>query len=179
MSLGLTSGVIFTIGHSTRTADEFLALLRAHEVRLVADVRTVPRSRWHPHFSSETLAAFLAAHEISYVHLPGLGGLRKPRKDSANSGWRNDSFRGYADHMSSREFLDDLDRLIARASAQQAAVMCAEAKWWQCHRQLIADALVARGQEVHHIMSATQAPLHELTPFARVEGSSVSYPGLV
>ena len=179
MRLGPTGAVIFTIGHSTRTADEFLMLLRAHEVRLVADVRTVPRSRRHPHFSSDTLAVFLAAHGIRYVHLSGLGGLRKPRRDSANSGWRNDSFRGYADHMSSRQCIDDLDRLIARADAQRTAVMCAEAKWWQCHRQLIADALVARGQEVRHIMSATQAPLHELTRFARVEGSSVSYPGLV
>ena len=171
--------MIFTIGHSTRTADQLLELLRAHGVRAVVDVRTVPRSRRHPHFSSDALAAFLASHEIEYLHLPGLGGLRKPRSDSTNVGWRNDGFRGYADHMSSREFLDALGRLVEFSATRPSTVMCAEATWWRCHRQLIADALVARGIEVRHIMSAKAAPMHELTPFARVAGVAVSYPGLV
>ncbi|MBI2189624.1 MAG: DUF488 domain-containing protein [Acidobacteria bacterium] len=171
--------MIFTIGHSTRTAEAFLELLQAHGVTGIADVRTVPRSRRHPHFSRESLAAFLAAHGIDYVHLPGLGGLRKPKRDSPNAGWRHEGFRGYADHMGTREFADALDALLAFARDRRAAVMCAEAKWWQCHRQLVADALVARGVEVRHIMSPREAPRHGLTPFARVTGSDVHYPALV
>jgi uncharacterized protein (DUF488 family) len=171
--------MIFTIGHSTRTADAFLALLQAHGITGVADVRTVPRSRRHPHFSRESLAAFLMAHGIDYIHLPGLGGLRKPRPDSANGGWRHEGFRGYADHMGTREFVEALDALVAFAGERRVAVMCAEAKWWQCHRQLIADALVARDLEVRHVMSSREAARHELTPFARVTGSTVRYPALV
>jgi uncharacterized protein (DUF488 family) len=170
---------IFTIGHSTRTAAEFLALLNAHGIAGVADVRTIPRSRRHPHFSSEALSAFLSDHGIDYVHLPGLGGLRKPRPDSPNGGWKNNGFRGYADHMQSAEFAQELDRLLAFAGERRVAVMCAEAKWWQCHRQLIADALAARSIEVRHILSRDTPPAHELTPFARVVGSAVSYPALV
>jgi len=171
--------MICTIGHSTRTADAFLALLRAHGLTGVADVRTVPRSRRHPHFSREALAAFLAPHGVAYVHLPGLGGLRKPQPDSPNGGWRHEGFRGYADHMGTREFADALEALIAFAEGRRAAVMCAEAKWWQCHRRLVADALVALGMEVRHVMSAHDAPRHELTPFARVAGSTVHYPALI
>jgi uncharacterized protein (DUF488 family) len=171
--------MIFTIGHSTRTADEFLVLLDAYRVSGLADVRTVPRSRRHPHFSADALTTFLPAHGIDYIHLPGLGGLRKPRPDSRNGGWRNSGFRGYADHMQTQEFAAALDALVAFASDRQTAVMCAEAKWWQCHRQLIADALVARHIEVRHILSLRDAPLHEITPFARVTGNVVSYPALV
>ena len=170
---------IMTIGHSTRTADAFLGLLQAHGVTLIADVRTIPRSRRHPHFSSETLAAFLALHGIAYEHFPGLGGLRKPRADSANTGWRHPSFRAYADHMAAQEFGESLEALLARAEKNLAAVMCAESQWWRCHRQLIADALVARGVTVQHIMSLSSAPAHELTSFARVVGSQVRYPGLL
>jgi uncharacterized protein (DUF488 family) len=171
--------MIYTIGHSTRTADEFLALLRAHGVTGVADVRTVPRSRRHPHFSREALATYLAAQGIGYVHLSGLGGLRKPKRDSPNSGWRHEAFRGYADHMGTGEFADALEALLAFGAGRQVAVMCAEAKWWQCHRQLLADALAARGIEVRHIMWARDAARHELTPFARVTGSTVHYPALI
>lgn len=170
---------IFTIGHSTRSAVEFLALLTAHGITGVADVRTIPRSRRHPHFSLETLSAFLADNAIAYVHLPGLGGLRKPRHDSPNGGWKNEGFRGYADHMRTPEFAEALAALVAFAGDRRVAVMCAEAKWWQCHRQLIADALTARGIEVRHILSGGSPSAHELTPFARVSDSAVSYPALV
>jgi uncharacterized protein (DUF488 family) len=145
----------------------------------VADVRTIPRSRRHPHFSSQALSAFLSDHSIAYIHLPGLGGLRKPHRDSPNGGWKNESFRGYADHMQTRQFAEDLDTLLAFSADRRAAVMCAEAKWWQCHRQLIADALSARGVDVRHILSPAAPSPHELTPFARVTGSTISYPALV
>ena len=170
---------ILTIGHSTRSAAEFLALLNAHSVTGVADVRTIPRSRRHPHFSSEALSAFLSDHGITYVHLPGLGGLRKPRRDSTNGGWKNEGFRGYADHMQTPVFAQELDALLAFGQDRRVAVMCAEAKWWQCHRQLIADALLARGIDVRHILSPAAPAPHPLTAFARVTGSAVSYPALV
>jgi uncharacterized protein (DUF488 family) len=175
----ITAPRIMTIGHSTRTAEQFLALLEAHAVTAVADVRTIPRSRRHPHFTRDALASFLPAHGIAYEHFPGLGGLRKPRIDSPNTGWRHPSFRAYADHMASDEFREALEALRVRAETSLTAVMCAESQWWRCHRQLIADALVARGIEVRHIMSAAAAPAHELTSFARVVGSQVRYPGLL
>jgi uncharacterized protein (DUF488 family) len=170
---------ILTIGHSTRTAVEFLALLQAHGITGVADVRLIPRSRRHPHFSSDALSASLPDHGIAYLHLAGLGGLRKPRRDSPNGGWRNESFRGYADHMQTPLFGQALDELLAFSEHRRVAVMCAEAKWWQCHRQLIADTLWARGIDVRHVLSAQAAAPHELTSFARVAGSAVSYPALV
>ena len=170
---------LFTIGHSTRSSDEFLSLLGAHGVNGVADVRTVPRSRRHPHFARDSLAAFLPEHGIAYEHFAGLGGLRKPRVDSVNGGWRHHGFRGYADHMQSAEFAAAIEALLAWADGRRVTVMCAEAKWWQCHRQLIADSLVARGFEVCHIMSIREAPRHELTPFARIAGTTVTYPALV
>ncbi|HJZ70740.1 MAG TPA: DUF488 domain-containing protein [Vicinamibacterales bacterium] len=169
---------LYTIGHSTRTLDEFVGLLRAHGITQLADVRTVPKSRRHPHFAGEALAVSLPAAGVAYRHFAGLGGLRKPRKDSQNTGWRHESFRGYADHMQSPAFREALDELIEWSSVP-TVVMCAEAVWWQCHRQLIADALVARGIEVRHIMSATSAPAHVLTSFARVNGGRVTYPGLI
>ena len=168
-----------TIGHSTRSADEFLRLLKAHGVTAIADVRRFPRSRRHPHFSSEALAALLAQHGIGYQHFPSLGGMRKPSAESRNTGWRHASFRAYADYMATPEFRAALDELIAFGQKRLAAVMCAEAQWWQCHRQLVADALVARGLDVRHILSASNAPAHELTSFARVHGSEVWYPGVV
>ena len=170
---------IYTIGHSTRTLDAFLALLHAHQISQLADVRTVPKSRRHPHFAGEALAQTLPLAGIAYRHIAALGGLRKPRKDSRNTAWRHESFRGYADHMETPAFQRALDDVIAWSDAQPTVVMCAEAVWWQCHRQLIADALVARNVEVRHIMSAGAAPLHALTAFARVEDGRVSYPGLV
>jgi uncharacterized protein (DUF488 family) len=171
--------VIFTVGHSTRSAEEFFELLAAHGVTGLADVRTVPKSRRHPHFARESLEQSLPAHGIEYRHFAGLGGLRHPRRDSPNGGWRVAGFRGYADHMQTAEFGEALEALLAFGAERQVAVMCAEAKWWQCHRQLVADALVARGIEVRHIMTKKEAPPHELTSFARVSGTQVQYPALV
>ena len=171
--------LLYTIGHSTRTLEEFVALLRAHGIAQLADVRTVPKSRRHPHFAGEALARSLPAAGIAYRHLGGLGGLRKPRKDSPNTAWRHESFRGYADHMQTAAFQEALDDLIDWNGGGVTVVMCAEAVWWQCHRQLIADALVARGIDVRHVMSAASAPPHALTSFARVEGGRVTYPGLI
>src|SRR3989338_2533719 len=128
--------MIFTIGHSTRTAAEFLALLQAHDATGVAAVRPVPRSRRHPHFTRESLSVFLPAHGIEYIHLRGLGGLRKPRRDSPNGGGRHEAFRGYADHMGTRESAEALAALLGFARARRVAVVCAEARWWECHRRL-------------------------------------------
>jgi len=154
--------------------------LRAHGITAIADVRTVPKSRRHPHFAGESLARELPARGLEYQHFRGLGGLRKPRRDSRNGGWRHDSFRGYADHMESAEFIGALESLLAWAAGDRVvAVMCAEAKWWQCHRQLIADALVAHGIEVRHVMSVREPPRHQLTSFARVDGARVYYPALI
>ncbi len=178
----------FTIGHSTRSLDELIELLRAFGVDQLADIRTVPRSRRHPHFSIDALSRSLPAAGIGYRHFPGLGGLRKPRADSPNIGWRHPSFRGYADYMQTAAFAEALAELIAwahegRASSpslvRNTAAMCSEAVWWRCHRQLVADALVARGFTVRHIMTTTSAPAHALTAFARVEGGRVAYPGLL
>lgn len=171
--------MLFTIGHSTRSFDDFVDLLRAHGVTAVADVRTVPRSRRHPHFAQEALVHTLPAAGIGYRHFPALGGLRRARPDSRNGAWRHPSFRGYADHMGTPAFVAAIDALLAWARDDAVAIMCAEAKWWQCHRQLIADAIVARNVEVRHIMSKTTAPPHELTAFARVDGDTVSYPALI
>jgi uncharacterized protein (DUF488 family) len=173
------AGCIMTIGHSTHTAERFLALLQAHGVTAIADVRRFPYSRRHPHFSQEALASFLGGHGVAYAHFPALGGRRRPRPDSPNTGWRVPSFRAYADHMRSPEFQAALLELVAYAKIGVAAVMCAESQWWRCHRQLIADALVARGVEVRHILSTAAPVLHELTSFARVDGSDLLYPGLL
>jgi len=170
---------VFTIGHSTRPIEEFIALLQAHGVTQLADVRTIPKSRRHPHFAQEGLSVSLPAAGISYRHFPGLGGLRKPAPDSANGGWRHAGFRGYADYMQTPAFAAALADLLEWSEKAPTAVMCAEAVWWQCHRQLIADALVARGVDVRHITSPKAAAAHALTSFARVEGERVSYPGLV
>ncbi|HET7921221.1 MAG TPA: DUF488 domain-containing protein [Gammaproteobacteria bacterium] len=167
---------LYSIGHSTRTLDELVALLREHDVTLLADVRTVPRSRHNPQFNLETLPAALATHGIGYAHLPALGGLRHARKDSINQGWRNASFRGYADYMQTPEFEAALGGLIRLAARQMVAVMCAEAVPWRCHRSLIADALAVRGAEVCHIMGPGKYQKHKLTPFALVEGMWLSYP---
>ena len=169
----------FTIGHSVRPESEFIRLLQAHGVTGLADIRTVPKSRRHPQFAREALELSLPAHGIAYRHFAALGGLRKPRPDSVNSGWQHPSFRGYADHMQTPIFRMAVDELLGFASSHLVAIMCAEAKWWQCHRRLTADALVARGVEVRHIMSPSHAPPHEVTPFARLVNGEVTYPGLV
>ncbi|MFZ0693735.1 MAG: DUF488 domain-containing protein [Alphaproteobacteria bacterium] len=167
---------ILTIGHSTHPIDEFIALLRAHGVTDLIDVRTVPRSRHNPQFNRDRLPASLARAGIEYVHRPDLGGLRHPRKDSRNTGWRNLGFRGFADYMERPEFTAALASLMARAEQSRMAIMCAEAVPWRCHRSLIADALTARGIPVGHIMNEHPAELHRLTPFARNEAGNVTYP---
>ena len=141
-------------------------------------MRTIPKSRRNPQFGQDQLAVTLAQHGITYTHMPGLGGLRHARKDSINTGWKNASFRGYADYMQTSAFAESLARLIDLAAASPTAIMCAEAVPWRCHRSLIADALAARGIPVEHIFSATSRKPHTYTPFARVEGASVTYPGL-
>jgi uncharacterized protein (DUF488 family) len=169
--------VVLTIGHSTRTWDDFRDLLRAHRVKRVIDVRSIPRSRHNPQFNRETLRTKLRAAEIGYVHLRRLGGLRHARRDSLNMGWRNTSFRGFADYMQTSEFKVGLHRLIKLAGQKRSAIMCAEAVPWRCHRSLIADALTVRGIQVDDIMSMKRSQVHSLIPFARVQGHRITYPG--
>jgi uncharacterized protein (DUF488 family) len=171
--------MILTIGHSTHPIATFLEMLAAQGVEQLADVRTIPKSRHNPQFGSDTLAQELTRHGISYIHMPGLGGLRHPRKDSTNTGWKNASFRGYADYMQTPEFDENLRKLIALAEPRQTVIMCAEAVPWRCHRSLIGDALLARGIAVEDIMTKASRKPHTLTPFARVEGEVVTYPGLI
>ena len=170
---------IFTIGHSTRTADEFAELLDRHGIRQVADVRSLPQSKRHPHFSRDALAAFLESRGVTYRHFRELGGLRRPRPDSLNTAWQHPGFRGYADHMQTDEFRRGLAALVRFASSATTTVLCAEAVWWQCHRRLLADALVVRGVPVRHILSAAEPKPHELSEFAREEAGGVIYPGLL
>ena len=167
---------IWTVGHSTRPIGEFTDLLRAHEICLLVDVRTIPRSRYNPQFNTETLAQSLREAGLQYRHLPELGGLRKPKKDSLNDGWRNASFRGYADYMQTEVFQRALKELMAYGTDMKTAILCAEAVPWRCHRSLIADALVARGWEVRHILSQVKADQHRLTPFAVIDGNTLVYP---
>ena len=171
------SHILWTIGHSTRPIDEFVSLLKAHGVQRLVDVRTVPRSRHNPQFNTETLAQNLARADIHYRHSGNLGGLRKPKKDSINMGWRNASFRGYADYMQTEEFKRALDELMAESRLQHTAIMCAEAVPWRCHLSLVADALVTRDWEVRHIMSEAKADQHRLTPFAAVKNGLLCYRG--
>jgi len=171
-----TEPLILTIGHSNRTIDDFLELLSAHDVQRLVDVRTIPRSRHNPRFNGDSLKESLHAAGIAYTHMKNLGGLRHTRSDSLNTGWRNASFRGFADYMQTPEFDGGLARLIALATKKTCAIMCAEAVPWRCHRSLIADALTARGIPVEHIMSRTIRQKHSLTPFARVRGTQITYP---
>ena len=168
--------VVLTIGHSTRPLEEFLELLKTHGVTELIDVRTVPRSRHNPQFNKESLPDALQSAGLSYRHMPGLGGLRRPRPDSPNGAWRNLSFRGYADYMQTPEFAENLDELMTEARRKRVAIMCAEAVPWRCHRSLIADALAVRGFEVEHIMSATRTDPHTLRPWAVVKGKRITYP---
>jgi uncharacterized protein (DUF488 family) len=172
---GITE-IVATIGHSTHSGPDFAALLHQHEVELLVDVRRHPGSRRVPQFNASALAGQLAEEGIDYLHLPELGGRRSPTPGSPNGGWRNDQFRGYADHMGSEEFATGLERLTALAGDRRAAVMCAEAQWWRCHRRLLSDALAVRGFEVVHVDARGGAEPHELTPFAQVEGERLTYP---
>jgi len=168
---------VLTVGHSTRALEEVVALLKQNQVAELWDVRTVPGSRRVPHFSAASLAAELPRHGIAYRHVKELGGLRKPRPDSANTAWRNQAFRGYADYMQTPEFAAALEELVAAQEGRRLAVMCAEAVPWRCHRSLLADALLARGVEVLDIIDEHPAKPHRITPFAAVAEGRVTYPG--
>jgi uncharacterized protein (DUF488 family) len=169
-------GAIFTVGHSTLPIERFAALLHAYCIERLADIRTVPRSRHNPQFNDNALAEALRVENVDYVPLPALGGLRHARKDSPNTGWRNASFRGYADYMQTEPFEDGLEVLIQMSRHNRVAIMCAEAVPWRCHRSLVADALSIRDIPVIEILSETSYRMHKLTPFARVEGTSITYP---
>ena len=167
--------IIRTIGHSTRPIDEFIAMLNAHGVTRLIDVRTIPKSRKNPQYNRHALEQELQAVGIKYEHTKALGGLRRPRKDSPNTGWRNESFRGYADYMQTVEFTSALDALIEAAVQEPVVIMCAEAVPWRCHRSLIADSLTARGYPVEHIMSTTKSTRHAITSFAEIQGTTITY----
>ena len=168
--------ILYTIGHSTRPIEEFIAILEAHGIRKLADIRTVPRSRHNPQFDCANLPPSLESAGIAYQHMPGLGGLRKARPDSVNLGWRNISFRGYADYLQTPEFQRALEQLIQTAQDQPTVIMCAEAVEWRCHRSLVSDTLLVRGIDVRHIYDSASAKPHKLTSFAQVRGTTVTYP---
>ena len=167
---------VLTVGHSTRTSEAFIEMLQAHGVNRLIDVRTIPRSRHNPQFNRDVLPESLRHAGIAYTHAGALGGLRHSRPDAANTGWRNSSFRGYADYMQTPEFAAALQTLVEVSGREDAAIMCSEAVPWRCHRSLIADALTVRGIAVDHIMSASRTQPHSLTSFAVVSGTQVSYP---
>src|SRR3954451_25448179 len=168
--------IIWTIGHSTRSVESLIEMLKTHGVKRLIDVRTVPRSRYNPQYNREALDSQLRDSGIGYEHRKALGGLRRPRKDSPNMAWRNESFRGYADYMQTPEFASSLDTLVQVAARKPVVIMCAEAVPWRSHRSLISDVLTARGCRVEHIMSAAKPEAHSMTSFGRVEGTSVTYP---
>lgn len=176
MKPGSSVPVVFTVGHSTRPMVDFLALLEAHGVRLLVDVRTVPRSRHNPQFNQDALCTALKGVRIAYRHMKGLGGLRHPQKDSPNGAWRNASFRGFADYMQTAEFAENLERLMELARKRPTAIMCAEAVPWRCHRSLIGDALLVRGLRVEELSSLSTTRPHRRTPWARVRRGRITYP---
>jgi uncharacterized protein (DUF488 family) len=167
---------VFTIGHSTRALEEFILILKAFHIELLCDIRTIPKSRRNPQFAGDALKSSLAFHNIEYLHLSALGGLRQPRKDSPNTGWKNDSFRGYADYMETQAFTSALEQLISLAATKRLVIMCAEAVPWRCHRSLVGDALLVRRIDVEDITSKTRAQAHKLTPWAKVIGERIYYP---
>ena len=172
----MAAGVIYTVGHSTREIDDFVDLLRRHGVALIADVRSIPRSRHVPQFNRDALEGSLRAAGLGYTHVAALGGRRHARKDSVNTGWRNAAFRGYADYMATQQFTAGLAELMRLAEAESTAMMCAEAVPWRCHRSLIADALLVNGWEVRDILSEAFATPHKPTPFLRVVDGELIYP---
>jgi len=171
-----SEGAIFTLGHSTSPIERFMSVLQIYGIERLADIRTIPRSRHNPQFNNTALAKSLTAQHLEYVHIPALGGLRHARKDSPNTGWRNGSFRGYADYMQTEEFQGALEALIRMSRGKRVAIMCAEAVPWRCHRSLVADALSVRGMPVVEILSESSYRMHTLTPFAQVEGVRITYP---
>jgi uncharacterized protein (DUF488 family) len=172
----MTPELVCTIGHSNRTIEDFVALLRQNGITCLLDIRTVPKSRHNPQFGQDQLPASLADAGIEYRYLPGLGGLRRPNKDSENAGWRNLSFRGYADYMQTDEFAANVEAVVELGRSKSCALMCAEAVPWRCHRSLVADALLVRGVRVDEIIDARQRRPHKLTPFASVDGLRITYP---
>jgi uncharacterized protein (DUF488 family) len=172
----LDKPLICTIGHSNRSIDAFIDLLRTNEIARVLDVRTMPRSRHNPQFNRDELPASLEAVGIAYIHIPGLGGLRHSRADSPNTGWRNLSFRGYADYMQSSEFAENVERVAEMARVERCTLMCAEAVPWRCHRSMIGDALLVRNFRVEDIIGPGPRKPHALTAFAQVEGTRIVYP---
>jgi uncharacterized protein (DUF488 family) len=166
---------IWTIGHSTRSIDEFIALLIENRIEAVADIRRIPASRRYPHFGQQALAAALDTHGLGYEHFLVLGGRRRPRPDSPNTGWRHEAFRGYADYMATKAFQGGMARLLDFAATRRVTVMCAEVLWWQCHRRLVADFLTAAGHRVVHIMGPGKTEEHRLAPPAHLVDGEVSY----
>lgn len=167
---------IYTVGHSTRPLEELIAMLQGHDIQHLLDIRTMPRSRHNPQFNIDTLPVALADAGIAYTHMAGLGGLRPHKKDSINLGWHNASFRAYADYMQSDEFAENLEQAIELGKPERIALMCAEAVPWRCHRSLVADALLVRGIATEEIVTPEKSEPHKLTPFARVEGTHITYP---
>jgi uncharacterized protein (DUF488 family) len=167
---------VWTVGHSTRTIEEFVLLLKHYGIWTLVDIRTVPKSRKNPQFNKDELERVMPEAGIDYVFEKKLGGLRKPKKDSVNAGWHNESFRGYADYMQTPEFEEALGRLIELAEKKNTAIMCAEVLPWRCHRSLVADALLIRGFEIVEIFDEKESGPHKLTPFAVVEGERITYP---
>jgi uncharacterized protein (DUF488 family) len=170
------NGAVFTLGHSTLLIERFVAVLQAFGIERLVDIRTIPRSRHNPQFNDTALARVLGAAHIEYVSMQALGGRRHARKDSPNTGWRNEAFRGYADYMQTAPFREALEALILMSRDQRVAIMCAEAVPWKCHRSLVADALTVRGVPVVEILSESNYQTHTLTPFALVRGLQISYP---
>ena len=171
--------LVWTIGHSTRSIDEFIAILKSFSIETLVDVRSFPGSRRYPHFNREALAASLREAGVAYVHLKELGGRRRARRDSLNMAWRNESFRGYADYMETDAFGDGMDRLLDIARRQRTAIMCSEAVWWRCHRSLISDYLKAKGVDVIHILAAGKSAAHPYTSAARILNGELSYRGVL
>jgi uncharacterized protein (DUF488 family) len=170
---------IWTVGHSTRSAEEFGSLLLAHNIETLVDVRSFPGSRRLPQFNKSELSVALPSLGMSYLHLPQLGGRRRPSKDSRNTAWRNPSFRAYADHMETEEFQKGIEELLKVADGQRTAIMCAEALWWRCHRSLISDYLKALDVEVVHILDSHKTEIHPFTTAARIVDGRLSYEGLL
>jgi uncharacterized protein (DUF488 family) len=167
---------LFSFGHSTRTQEEILEILAAHEIERVVDVRAYPSSRKHPHVGRDVMAGWLAEAGISYEHIRALGGRRRPALDSPNRGWTNKQFGAYADHMATDQFKTGLTRLLGLCADARTTCMCSEAQWWRCHRRLLCDAALVAGHPAVHLMSRSSAVAHDLTPFAVVEGDELRYP---
>ena len=170
---------IWTVGHSTKSAEDFLRLLTSHSIEVLVDVRSFPSSKRHPQFNKAALEEFLKREGIRYLHYPGLGGRRTPRHDSINTAWQNAGFRGYADYMQTSDFRKAIKELLEVASNSRTAIMCAEAVWWRCHRSLIADYLKAKGMEVVHILDVNKTESHPFTSVARIVDGELSYRGLL